>query len=101
MEKEGLIKMDRFKGTFMFGLILENQKQPFDIFDNPYISLKYRKAVTGWELLPVDSISLRNCTEEEGIILIGKYWYHHSIENGAQYICIDQIRNLEIMSSWR
>ena len=99
MEKEGLIKMDRFKGTFLLGLILEYRNQPIDIFDNPYISLKFGKAVTGWELLPIDSISLRNCTEEEGIILIGKYWYHNTM--GAQYICIDQIRNLEIMSSWR
>jgi hypothetical protein len=76
MEELGMITMDRMQGTFLIGFILDNDKQAFDIFDNPYISVKAGKAKSGWEVVPNDSISLRKCTEEEAIALRGEYWYH-------------------------
>jgi hypothetical protein len=75
MEELGLITMDRMQGTFIVGFILFNDMQTFDVFDNPYISVKAGRAKSGWKVFPNDAISLRQCTEDEAVALRGKYWY--------------------------
>ena len=73
-QKEGLISIDRFQGTFLFGFLINTFKN-IDILDNPYIEISINYSVTGSKSEKIEDVSLRNCTDEEGAKLYGKYWY--------------------------
>ena len=96
LQKEGLISMDKFEGTFYFTIGFKNLKYDFDILDNPYVALQAGKAVTDWVISENKDIVMRKCTDEEGYRADG-VWYQAFKQN---LICLSNPGDLQIKSNW-